>query len=57
MNELQCLREKIDNEGAKAVVDKLVFLKQSLKVPHYLSSSYLCLYFELRLFCVMGFDC
>lgn len=56
MNELQCLRERIDNEGAKAVVDKLVFLKQSLKV-HYLSSSYLCLYFELRLFWVMGFDC
>ncbi|KAK9946106.1 hypothetical protein M0R45_011583 [Rubus argutus] len=31
VNELQCLRERIDNEGAKAVVDKLVFLKQSLK--------------------------
>ncbi|KAM5566293.1 coiled-coil domain-containing protein 93 [Rosa sericea] len=31
MNELQSLREKIDNEGAKAVVDKLVSLKKSLK--------------------------
>ncbi|XP_004291425.1 PREDICTED: coiled-coil domain-containing protein 93 [Fragaria vesca subsp. vesca] len=31
MNELQSLRERIDNEGVKAVVDKLVLLKKSLK--------------------------
>ncbi|KAL6212160.1 hypothetical protein ACLB2K_017381 [Fragaria x ananassa] len=31
MNELQSLRERIDSEGVKAVVDKLVLLKKSLK--------------------------
>ncbi|XP_050364889.1 uncharacterized protein LOC126783458 [Argentina anserina] len=31
MNELQSLRERVGDEGAKAVVDKLVSLKKSLK--------------------------
>lgn len=31
-NELQSLREKIDKEGAKAAVHKLISLRQALKV-------------------------
>lgn len=41
MNELQSLRERIDSEGVKAVVDKLVLLKKSLKVWFF---SYVCVY-------------
>lgn len=52
MNELQSLREKIDNEGAKAVVDKLVSLKKSLKVWYF---SHICVYTLSLVFFGNGF--
>lgn len=35
-NELQCLRERIDKEGAKAAVHKLISQRQALKVRCFL---------------------